>query len=93
MIVNKVLVQKIIVSLTDLSVYVPQCGLDDRQKDDFYNSLSMLLESQGRKKFQLQQENLMFTGNNPENSEDQHGRYGYGVRKKEGKVFMSFVQL
>ena len=45
MIVNKVLVQKIIVSLTDLSAYVPQCGLDDRQKDDFYNSLSILLES------------------------------------------------
>ena len=32
----------------------------------------------------------MFTGNNPENSEDQHGRYGYRVRKKEGKSIHEF---
>ena len=34
----------------------------------------------------------MATGNNPEDYEDKHGGYDYGVRKK-GKVFMSFVKL
>ena len=39
MIVSKVLVQRIIISLTsDLTVYAPQCGLDDSQKD-FHDSL------------------------------------------------------
>ena len=39
MIVIKVLVQRIIISLTsDLTAYAPQCGLDDSQKD-FHDSL------------------------------------------------------
>ena len=39
MIVIKVLVQRIIISLTsNLTVYAPQCGLDDSQKD-FHDSL------------------------------------------------------
>ena len=45
MIVNKVLIQRIIISLTsDLTVYIPQSGLDDGQKDDFCGSLIMSLE-------------------------------------------------
>ena len=45
MIVNKVLIQRIIISLTsDLTVYIPQSGLDDGQKDDFCDSLVMSLE-------------------------------------------------
>ena len=40
MIVNKVFVQRIIISLiSDLILYAPQCGLDYSQKDDFYESL------------------------------------------------------
>ena len=40
MIVNKVLTQRIIISLiSDLTVYAPQCGLNNSQKDDFYDSL------------------------------------------------------
>ena len=40
MIVNKVLTQRIIISLiSDLTVYAPQCGLNNNQKDDFYDSL------------------------------------------------------
>ena len=46
----------------------------------------MLLENQGRKKFQLQQETFsLYTGNNPKNYEDQHGDYDYAVRRKEGE--------
>lgn len=37
MTVIKVLVQEIIISL--ISFYVPQCGLDGSQKDDFHDSL------------------------------------------------------
>ena len=45
MIVNKVLIQRIIISLTsDLTVYILQSGLDDGQKDNFCDSLVMSLE-------------------------------------------------
>ena len=36
MIFIKVLVQRIIISV--ISVYVPQCGLDNSQKNNFYDS-------------------------------------------------------
>ena len=40
MIVNKVFVQRIIISLiSDVILYTPQCGLDYSQKDAFYESL------------------------------------------------------
>ena len=40
MIVNKVFVQRIIISvISDLTIYAPQCGLDASQKGDFYGSL------------------------------------------------------
>ena len=46
----------------------------------------MLLESQGRKKFQLQQETFwLYTGKYPKNYEDQHGDYDYAFSKKEGE--------
>ena len=32
----------------------------------------------------------MVTGNNPENYEDQHGGYGYEVRKQEGDSIHEF---
>ena len=91
MIVNKVLIQRIIISLTsDLTVYISQSREDDIQKDDFYDSLTMSLECQGRKKFQLQRETLMVTGNKPENYQDQHGGYSYGIRKKEEESIHEF---
>ena len=40
MIVNKVFVQRNILSpIFDRTAYALQCGLDDSQKDDFYDSL------------------------------------------------------
>ena len=63
MIVNKVLVQRIIISLiSDLTLYAPQYGLNNSQKDDFYGILINFFEGQGRKKFQFQQQTLMATG-------------------------------
>ena len=52
-------------------------------------ALSMLLGSQGKNKFQLQQEILNVTGNNPENYV-QHGGYGYRVWTKEGESIHEF---
>ena len=43
MIVIKVFIQGIIISV--ISVYASQRGLDDSEKDDFYVSLIMFLES------------------------------------------------
>ena len=50
MIVNKVFVQRIIISLiSDLTVFAPQCGLDDSQKDNFYDSLISVVRKIGEK--------------------------------------------
>ena len=66
MVVVKALFQGIIISV--ISAYAPHCGLDNSQKDAFYDgsivfmiALSLLLENQGRQKLQLQQETLMVT--------------------------------
>ena len=48
------------------------------------------MKAQGRNKFQLQQETLIVTGNNPENYEDQYGGYGYRVMTKEGESIHEF---
>ena len=40
-IIVKVLAQGIVISV--ISVYAPQCGVDDRQKDDFYNSFIVVI--------------------------------------------------
>ena len=47
MIVIKVLVQGNIISV--ISVYVHQCGLDDTQKDDFYDSIINVVRKLGEK--------------------------------------------
>ena len=50
MIVNKVFLQRIIISLiSDLTIYAPQCGLDDIQKGDFYGSLINVVRKLGEK--------------------------------------------
>ena len=47
MIVFKVLFQGIIISL--ISAYPIQCGLDDRQKDEFYDCLINVVRKLGEK--------------------------------------------
>ena len=80
----KVLVQRIIISV--ISVYVQQCGLEDSQKDDFYDDL-----------FNVEKEIVVIlgdlsghTGYNPEDHEDQHGGYDYGVRNKKNERIREF---
>ena len=45
--VIKLLVQEIIISV--ISVYAPQCGSDDSQKDDFYDILINVVRNLGEK--------------------------------------------
>ena len=48
MIVINVMVKRIIISLiSDLAVYAPQCGLDDSQKSDFYDSFMNIIRKLG----------------------------------------------
>ena len=50
MIVNKVFVQRIIISLiSDLILYARRCGLDYSQKDDFYDSFINVVRKLGEK--------------------------------------------
>lgn len=49
-IVIKVLIKRIIISLiSNLTVYPPQCSLDDSQKEDFYDSLTNVVWKLGEK--------------------------------------------
>ena len=95
MIVNKVLVQRIIISLiSDLTVYAPQYGLNNSQKDDFYDILINFFEGQGRKKFQFQQQTLMATGITQKNMRASMEVMVMELRRRrKGKLFMGFVQL
>ena len=88
MIVIKVLVQGIIIS--EISVYVPWYALDDSQKDDFYDILINFVRKLGEKEVLVIGDFNGQIGSNPENFEEQHGGYGYGVRNKEGERILEF---
>ena len=80
-VVIKVLVQRINISM--ISVYAPQCDLDDSQKDDFYDSLIIVNKQLGEKNILVIAGGLNdHTRSKPENSEDQHGGFGYESRNK-----------
>ena len=50
-IVIKVLVQRIIIS--KISAYATECGLDDNQKDNFYDNLINVVRKLGKKEIGL----------------------------------------
>ena len=70
MIVNKVLVQRIIISVN--SVHAPQCSSVDSQKHDFYESLINVVIKLGEKEIVVIAGFLMFMfGSNPENYQEE----------------------
>ena len=88
MIVINVLVHGIIISV--ISVYVPQCGLDDREKNDSYDSLANVIRK-------LRGIKLVITGDfngNPKITKKtmrtSMGGYGYGFRSKKGERILEF---
>ena len=90
MIFNKILlVQGIIISV--ISIYIPQCGLDNSQKDYFYNSLINAFRKFGEKQILVILRGVnAHVGRNLEGYEDKYGGYDYGVRNKEVKGIVEF---
>ena len=91
MIVINVLVHGIIISV--ISVYVPQCGLDDREKNDSYDSLANVIRK-------LRGIKLVITGDfngNPKITKKtmrtSMGAMVMVLGARKGKGFLSFVQL
>ena len=75
----------------DLTVYAPQCGLDDNQKEDLYDSLINVVWKWGKKEI------LVIAGDfighveyNLENYEGKHVGYGYGATNKERESIYEF---
>ena len=73
MIAIKLLVHGIIILV--ISVYGPQCSLDDYHRDDFYGSLVHFVRKLGKKEIVVIDFNG-HVGSNPENHEEQHKNYG-----------------
>ena len=69
-----------------ISVYVPQCGLDESREDDFYDSLINIARKFGEKEI------VVITGDFEahENYEVLFVVHGYGARNKERKVILEF---
>ena len=82
MVVIKVLVQGINISV--ISVNALQRGLDDSQRDNFYESLNNIVRKLEKKEIVVIAGDCNdHTGSNGEDCKDQHGGYGYGVRDRE----------
>ena len=88
MIVFKVSFRGIIISV--ISVYAPQCDLDDNQKQNFYDSFINVTKLGETKIIVIAGDFNGHVGSNIENYEDQHGGYGYGVRNKDGERILEF---
>ena len=77
--------------ISDLTVYAPQCGLDNSQKEDFFDSLINVVLKLGEKEILfISGEFIGHIENNPENYEGQHEGYGHGITNKEGKNIHEF---
>ena len=74
-----------------VSVYAPQCGLDDSHKNDFYDSLINVVRKLWEKEILVTEGDLNgHVGRNPENCENQHERYAYGFRNKDRERILEF---
>lgn len=86
MICMKVLIQGIISSV--FSFYAPQTGLDDRQKDEFCDSLINVARKLGEKEIVVIVEDV--NGHIVSNPEDYEGPHGYRVKNNEGDTILEF---
>ena len=74
MVIIKVLILWTIISVT--SFYAPQCGLDDNQKDDFYDSFINIFRMLGEKDILVTaRDSNGHVGHNAEDFEDLHGSF------------------
>ena len=85
----KLMVQESILSV--ISVYAPQCGLDDVQKDRFYDSLINIAGKLGEKEIVVIAGDFNgHVGKSINGYDSLHGGYGYGDRNKEGERILEF---
>ena len=73
-----------------ISVYTIQCGLDDIQKDNFYDSLIIVLWKSAEKEMVIIGDFKGHIERTAEVSEGKHGCYGYIVKKKEREKILGF---
>ena len=73
-----------------ISVYTIQCGLDDIQKDNFYDSLIIVLWKSAEKEMVIIGDFKSHIERIAEISEGKHGCYGYIVKKKEQEKILGF---
>ena len=73
-----------------ISVYTIQCGLDDIQKDNFYDSLIIVLWKSAEKEMVIIGDFKGHIERTAEVSEGKHGCYGYTVKKKEREKILGF---
>ena len=74
-----------------LSVYGPECGLDDSQKNDFYDSLINIVRKLGESKIEVITGDLNgHVGSNTENYVDQPEACAYAVWNKEKERILEF---
>ena len=86
MIVIKELVQGTIVSV--ISVYAPQCRLDDSQEDDFYDSLISTVRKLGEKEIVVIAADLNGHAGTQKTMRTSMEVNDYRVRKGKGKGFL-----
>ena len=77
-----------------ISVYSPQYRLYDNQEDDFCKSLISAVRKLWEKEIVVIEADLNgHVGRNPEDHEDQHGSYGYGISNKEGERILESQEM
>ena len=85
MVVIKVLVQGINVSV--ISVNALQRGLDDSQRDNFYENLNSIVRKLEKKEIVVIAGDCNgYFGSNGEDCKDQHRGYGCGVTDRESEA-------
>ena len=90
MIAIKVLVQGMILLI---SVYAPQCSLDDSQKEDsFYDNLMNVRELGEKDTAVISGGCNGLVRSKAEDYDNQHGGYGYGVMNKERERILKFCK-
>ena len=91
---DRILVLKLLVGQTTttvISVYAPQQGLDNDQKDSFYNELRETVAKMDVQELVIIAGDLNgHVGKDSDGYEGVHGGRGYGTRNREGKRILEF---
>ena len=74
-----------------MSVYTPQCGLSEEEKDKFYDELMAVTSKFGDNELVIVGGDFNgHVGKSSEGYEGVHGGFGFGSRNKEGERLLEF---